>query len=190
MMYQQARAAFDRITEVDPACAMAEWGVATTRFQPVWPTRPGRDDLETGWTEIQRAKELAPATERERNLVAATQAFFREPQTADWWTRIRRWADAMETAYRASPDDHDTAALYALSRLALSPVTENRDPLHDEAEAVLRDIYEQVPTHPGAVHYTIHATDADGRAQTPGWAALGLASPDRWRAGRRRFLQG
>jgi hypothetical protein len=70
----------------------------------------------------------------------------------------------METAYEASPSDLDTAALYALSRLALSPVTENRGPLHDEAETVLRDIHKQVPTHPGAIHYTIHATDVDGRA--------------------------
>jgi hypothetical protein len=55
-------------------------------------------------------------------------------------------------------------ALYALSRLALLPVTENRGRLHDEAERVLRDIHEQVHTHPGAIHYTIHATDVDGRA--------------------------
>ena len=32
-----------------------------------------------GWAEIQTAKELDPATERERNLVAATEAFFRDP---------------------------------------------------------------------------------------------------------------
>jgi hypothetical protein len=164
MMYQQARSAFEAIAEDDPDCAMAYWGVATTRFQPLWPTRPSADELEQGWTEIQQAQDLDPATERERNLVAATAAFFRDPETADWWTRIRRWADAMETAYEASPSDPDTAALYALSRLALSPVTENRGPLHDEAETVLRDIYKQVPTHPGAIHYTIHATDVDGRA--------------------------
>jgi len=164
MMYAQARSAFEEIAKDDPDCAMAYWGVATTRFQPLWPTRPSADELEQGWTEIQQAQDLEPATERQRNLVAATAAFFRDPKTADWWTRIRRWADAMETAYEASPSDPDTAALYALSRLALSPVTENRGRLHDEAERVLRDIYEQVPTHPGAIHYSIHATDVDGRA--------------------------
>jgi hypothetical protein len=164
MMYEQARAAFESIVETDPACAMARWGVATTLFQPLWPTRPSSDDLMRGWAEIQDAKAMNPATERERLLVAATEAFFREPETADWWTRIERWAEAMETAYGAEPEDTDTAALYALSRLALAPVAEDRDPLYDEAETVLRGVYDQMPTHPGAVHYTIHANDAVGRA--------------------------
>ena len=164
MMYEQARSGFAQIAETDPECAMAHWGIATTLFQPLWPTRPSADELQQGWTEIQKAKDLEPGSERERHLAAATEAFFRDPETADWWTRIERWADGMETAYQASPNDLDTAALYALSRLALSPVTKDRGPLHDEAEAVLRQIYQQVPTHPGAVHYSIHATDADGRA--------------------------
>ena len=62
------------------------------------------------------------------------------------------------------PEDPDTAAFYALSRLALAPVADDRGPLYDEAETVLRGVYDQVPTHPGAVHYTIHANDAAGRA--------------------------
>jgi tetratricopeptide (TPR) repeat protein len=164
MMYEQARSAFEGIVETDPECAMAHWGIATTLFQPLWPTRPSADDLMRGWDEIQNAKAMEPATERERHLVAATEAFFREPETADWWTRIERWADAMEAAYGAGPEDPDTAALYALSRLALASVAENRAQLQDEAETVLRGVYEQTPDHPGAVHYTIHANDASGRA--------------------------
>ena len=164
MMYEQARSAFEGIVETDPGCAMAHWGVATTLFQPLWPTRPSADDLMRGWAEIQDAKAMDLASERERLLVAATEAFFREPETADWWTRIERWAQAMETAYGAGPEDPDTAALYALSRLALASVAKERAPLQDEAETVLRGVYEQTPDHPGAVHYTIHANDASGRA--------------------------
>jgi tetratricopeptide (TPR) repeat protein len=164
MMYEQARATFERIVESDPECGMAHWGIATTLFQPLWPTRPSADDLSRGWSEIQKAQAKLPETERERHLVAATEAFFREPETADWWTRIRRWAEAMEAAYRAAPDDLDVAALYALSRLSLAPVTENRAALHDEAGGVLRAVYAKEPTHPGAVHYTIHANDMTGRA--------------------------
>jgi tetratricopeptide (TPR) repeat protein len=165
MMYVEAQAAFEQTVEQDPNCAMAYWGIATTLFQPLWGTRPSADDLNRGWSLIQQAKALEPATDRERRLVAATEAFFRDPETAEFRTRMERWAQAMETAYQAHPEDHDTAALYALSRLALAQLAaEKRGPLHDEAEAVLREIYEEAPTHPGAVHYTIHATDADGRA--------------------------
>ncbi len=70
----------------------------------------------------------------------------------------------MKSAYLANRDDPDTAALYALSRITLAGRAEDREPLHDEAEAVLRGIYEKIPTHPGAIHYTIHSTDVDGRA--------------------------
>jgi tetratricopeptide (TPR) repeat protein len=71
----------------------------------------------------------------------------------------------MEDAYRAYPDDPDIAALYALSRLTIAQHADEREPLFDEAEDVLRGIFEQIPTHPGAIHYSIHATDVDGRAE-------------------------
>lgn len=164
MMYVEARAAFEKIIENDPDCPMAYWGVATTLFQPLWGTRPSEADLKRGWRMITKAEDLEPQTERERRLVSATKAFFRDPETADFRTRINRWTEAMETAFQAHPDDQDTAALYALSRLALAQIVEDRAPLLDEAETVLRKVYRQNPSHPGAIHYTIHATDADGRA--------------------------
>ena len=164
MMYEEARGAFEAVADEDPDCAMAHWGVATTLFQPLWPTRPGPEELQRGRREIQRAKELGPGTAREQALVAATEAFFREPEAADWWTRIRRWAAAMEKAYGAHPDDTETAALYALSQLAVGIVSENRMAHHDRAADVLLAIHEREPSHPGAIHYTIHANDVDARA--------------------------
>ena len=40
MTYPQARESFEHVATVDPECAMAHWGIATTLFQPLWPTRP------------------------------------------------------------------------------------------------------------------------------------------------------
>ena len=71
----------------------------------------------------------------------------------------------MAKAHEAAPNDPDIAALYSLSRLTLAQRADDRDPLHDEAEKVLRSVWEREPTHPGAIHYTIHATDVDGRAE-------------------------
>ncbi len=45
MMYQRAHGTFEEIIEKDPDCGMAYWGVATTMFQPLWPTRPGEEEL-------------------------------------------------------------------------------------------------------------------------------------------------
>ncbi|WP_404364008.1 hypothetical protein [Marinobacter sp.] len=165
MMYKQARVKFKDITEADPGCAMAYWGIATTLFQPLWPERPDSETLQKGWEIIQKAHDKAPAEGRARQLIDATAAFFRGPGTAGYWERIRGWAEGMSRAYAANPDDHDVAALYALSRLALAMQADGRDPLHDEAETILRTIWEKEPTHPGAIHYSIHATDVDGRAE-------------------------
>jgi len=171
MMYEQARAEFLAITEADPECAMAHWGVATTLFQPLWGTRPSPEELEMGMDHIQQARALLPQiqdprTAREQMLVEATAAFYEQPPGASVHQRLRAWADGMADAYRVAPDDHDTAALYALSRLTLGQhEDDHRDALHDEAEVVLRDIWQQEPEHPGAIHYAIHATDVDNRAE-------------------------
>jgi tetratricopeptide (TPR) repeat protein len=164
MMYVQARGAFEEIIAADPDCAMAYWGVATTLFQPLWGTRPSGEDLQRGWRKIEQAKARTDSG-REMQLIEATAAFFREPDAADFPTRMHRWIEAMEAPYEAYPDDPDIAALYALSRLTLAQRVDDRKPLFDEAEAILRKVYEQAPAHPGAIHYSIHATDADGRAE-------------------------
>jgi tetratricopeptide (TPR) repeat protein len=164
MQYEESRAAFERIADADPNCAMAHWGIAMTHFQPLWPERPRPDALQRGWTEVGKAEELVPGTDREADLVAAAGAFFREPDSADWWTRIRRWSEAMEQAYEARPDDIETAALYALSQLAAGQVAADRMAYQGRAAEILLGIYEREPTHPGAIHYTIHANDVDSRA--------------------------
>lgn len=167
MMYQQARGAFEDILETDPDCAMAHWGVATTLFQPLWPERPNADALARGRATIQDAREAGPGSEREAALIEATAAFFRAGESATYRERVAAWGEGMSEAHEAHPDDLDVAALYGLSRLALAAAADPRarSALHDEAEAVLREVWTVQNTHPGAIHYTIHATDADGRAK-------------------------
>ena len=40
MMYSQSDAAFRASSEADPDCAMAQWGIAMTKFHPLWPGGP------------------------------------------------------------------------------------------------------------------------------------------------------
>jgi tetratricopeptide (TPR) repeat protein len=163
MTYPQAREAFTQVAAIDPKCAMAQWGIAVTLFQPLWPTRPGPAALQQGWDAVQKAKALQPSMERERLLVAAAEAFFLEPEGKDYWLRIRRWEQAMEKAHAALPDDTEVAAFYALAHLATSPSNKiSRDHADRSAEILLR-IYERNPDHPGAMHYLVHANDVPGR---------------------------
>jgi tetratricopeptide (TPR) repeat protein len=163
MTYPQAREAFLEVAAIDPGCAMAEWGVAMTLFQPLWPTRPGPQDLKRGWEAVEQAKALGSPTERERLFVAAAEAFFRDPASVDYWLRIRRWEQAMEQAYTAFPNDPEVAAFYALAHLATAPTDRISREHADRAATILLRVYEQNPDHPGAMHYLVHANDVPGR---------------------------
>jgi len=163
MTYPRAKAAFARVAELDPKCALAHWGIAMTLFQPLWPTRPGPDQLREGWEAVQKAKALAPASEREQLYIAAAEAFFRDPEGTDYWERIRRWEQATEVLYQRFSDDPDAAALYALAHLATAPAGGSSHEHQDHAAAILLAIRAQHPDHPGSVHYLIHGNDVRGR---------------------------
>jgi len=163
MTYPQARQAFQRTARIDPGCAMAHWGVAMTLFQPLWPTRPGPEDLQRGWEALLKARALEPPTERERLFLAAAEAFFREPGSSDYWLRIRRWEQAMEKVHAAFPQDREAAAFYALAHLAIAPSDQVSLAHSERAAGLLLAVYEGNPEHPGAMHYLIHANDAPGR---------------------------
>ncbi len=163
MTYPQAREAFQRVATTDPKCAMAQWGIAMTLFQPLWPTRPQLDARKLGWESVQKAMALQPPTQREQFFVAATEAFFLEPESADYWLRIRRWEQSMEKAYAALPDDPEVAAFYALAHLAVAPSNAISRSHSDKAAAILLRVYERNPDHPGTMHYLVHANDVPGR---------------------------
>jgi tetratricopeptide (TPR) repeat protein len=163
MTYPQAREGFERVAEVDPQCAMAWWGVAMTLFQPLWPTRPNAQALLQGWQAVEKARALDPPTERERMFAAAAEAFFRDPAASDYWLRIRRWAEAQDQVRRAFPKDDEAAVFDALGILATAPANLIEREHADRAAAILLEVYERNPHHPGAMHYLVHANDVPGR---------------------------
>lgn len=161
MTYPQARAGFRHVTQIEPGCAMAHWGIAMTLFQPLWPTRPTPQDLQQGWDEVQKAKQ-GPLTPREQLFVAAAEAFFAEPTSRDYWSRIRSWEAGMERVYSSLPDDSEAATFYALAHLAAStPATARAHA--DRAAEILGNVLARAADHPGAMHYMIHANDVPGR---------------------------
>ncbi len=163
MTYPQARAEFEQAIVLDPACAMAHWGIAMTLFQPLWPTRPGPAELARGWEATQRALQLWPPTRREQLLIEGAAAFFRDPESMDYWARIRRWEEAMARAHRALPRDDEVVAFFALSHLAASPADRVTRANADRAAALLSEVYARNPDHPGVMHYLVHANDVPGR---------------------------
>lgn len=160
MTYPQALEAFEHIAAADPRCAMAQWGIAMSLFQPLWPTRPGVEERRRGWEAVQKAHALELPTQRERLFMAAAEAFFLEPLESDYWLRIRRWEQVSEKLYAAFPDDPEASAFYALAHLATAPSNVVSRAHADRAAEILLRVYEQNPHHPGAMHYLIHANEA------------------------------
>jgi tetratricopeptide (TPR) repeat protein len=163
MTYPQAREAFERAAHADPNCAMAHWGIAMTLFQPLWPTRPRLPALQRGWEAVTKAKSLRTSSPRDRALIAAAEAFFRDPNSTDYWLRIRRWEKAMAQAYASRPNDFEIAAFYALAHLAVAPADKISREHSDRSAAILLRLYKQNPDHPGVMHYLVHANDVPGR---------------------------
>jgi tetratricopeptide (TPR) repeat protein len=165
MTYPQARTAFQQVALTDPQCAMAQWGIAMTLFQPLWPTRPDSAARVRGWNAMAQAQALVPPTRRESLFVAATTAFFLDPASPDYWQRISRWKEASGRVHEAFPQDAEATAFYALALLAAAPSsTDSREASREAAELLLA-VYRQNPDHPGAMHYLVHANDAPGREQ-------------------------
>lgn len=167
MTYPRAQEGFEKVAEMDPGCAMAHWGIAMTLFQPLWPTRPSPEDLRRGWDAVETANAMGVATEREQLFLATTAGFFQDPESTDYWARIRRWESAMENVYTLLPDDIEAAAFFSLAHLATA--NDVKGTAHQERVAgILDGVLEQNPAHPGGMHYTIHANDVGGRqAESP-----------------------
>jgi tetratricopeptide (TPR) repeat protein len=163
MTYPQARAAFAAISRQEPQCAMAHWGVAMTLFQPLWPTRPTRADLELGATTLRAGLALGTASARERAWLEALAAFFRDPASPDYWVRIDAWESAMASLHAAYPDESEAAAFYALALLASARPGQAQQEHSQRAIALLAPLLRAHPGHPGAMHYMVHADDIPGR---------------------------
>ncbi len=163
MTYPVAYTAFEGVTRSDPDCAIAYWGMALTLFQPLWPTRPGARELERGWLLVQEAMTRGTRDPREQGFIKAAHAFFNPSGDPGYWDRIGRWADIHAELYAAFPEDREVRAFYALSHLATASRNESPETHHVRAAEILAGILREEPTHPGAVHYTIHANDFDGR---------------------------
>ncbi len=165
MTYPQARLAFQQVAATDPKCAMAQWGIAMTLFQPLWPTRPDSAARIRGWNAMTQAQALVPPTRRESLFVAATTAFFLDPASPDYWQRISRWKEASGLIHEAFPQDAEATAFYALALLAAAPSSTDSPESSREAAELLLAVYRENPDHPGAMHYLVHANDAPGREQ-------------------------
>jgi tetratricopeptide (TPR) repeat protein len=170
--HEEAVRAFRRASELDPKSAMAFWGVALA-LGPCINLEVDPPHEKAAYEAVQKALLLAlGATESERDYIQALAKRYSSDPQADLRKLDMEYANAMRELSKHYPDDLDAATLYAESLMDLHPwklwsldgrPTEGTQEILAKLESVLR----RDPSHLGANHYYIHATEASPH---PEWA--------------------
>jgi tetratricopeptide (TPR) repeat protein len=158
MMYANAQKTFQEAAEADPSCAMAPWGVAMTLIHPLWSDLPSREDLTRGVELVHQARALG-GTERERGYVETIGAYFDDAESTTEKERLVRFESAWKKLHDAYPEDPEAKAFYALAHTALADPDDKTYVIQREAGALVEEVLAEIPEHPGAHHYIIHAFD-------------------------------
>ena len=162
--YEDAEKAFSDAAAADPACAMAQWGIAMSLYHPVWAAAnpvaaPTPAELKKGAEAVEKARALTPKSEREKDYVAAVAAFYADADTLDHRARAVAFEKAMGALAAKYPKDQEAATFHAVSLLGTAFPGDKTYATEKKAAAILNAILPQAPKHPGVAHDLLHSFD-------------------------------
>jgi hypothetical protein len=157
--YEMAEETFRAVVRADSTCAMGYWGVAMSLYHPIWGEPATPPVLEEGLAAVESAKALSPKAPRERDYVAAIEAYYKDYDKLDHPTRARAYEKSMEQLHQRYPEDREAGLFYALALLSTAPPTDKTYANQKKAAAILDAVSAVEPDHPGVAHYFIHAYD-------------------------------
>lgn len=179
--HDEAIRSFAEATRLDPASAMAYWGIALANGPHINNPAMSDDQSRGAWVAIERARELAGgASETERALIEALRKRYTDPPPSDRKAYDVAYADAMRELWKTYPKDPDIGALFAEAMMDLRPwdlwlPDGAPQPGTDEILGALENVLALDPNHPLANHLYIHAVEASPHPEK------GIASADRLR---------
>jgi tetratricopeptide (TPR) repeat protein len=157
--YENAEKAFSEVTVTDPRCGMGYWGIAMSKYHPLW-VPPTAAELQQGSNAIEKAKSVGARTQRERDYIAAIEVFYKDPDNLDHRTRTLAYSEAMRQLYRHHPADREAAVFYALTLIATGTMAHDKSYTNEKKAAqILNRVRAREPRHPGVTHYLIHSYD-------------------------------
>jgi hypothetical protein len=157
--YSASEKAFRDVIAADPSCAMAHWGVAMSYWHQLW-SPPDAVELSKGQAEIQQALQLTVRSARERQLIGAAAAYYRDSDRSPHLSRAKAYTKEMYAAAQSNPTDTEAQVFYALSLIATAAPEDQSHADQKHAAKILERIYHDHPDHPGVAHYLIHAYDS------------------------------
>lgn len=162
--HDEAAGSFKEAARLDPAMAMAYWGIALS-LGPNINLPEDTDRGKAAYDAIRKAQSLETgASEQERQYIEAlAKRYAADGKMND--TAQQAYADAMRDVAHRNPDDPDAGALFAESMMDLHPwklwnADGKAEPGTDEIVATLEGVIAKRPDHIGANHYYIHAVEA------------------------------
>ncbi|WP_229208213.1 lipopolysaccharide assembly protein LapB [Duganella sp. Root198D2] len=164
--HAEAARAFRAAQQADPQCAMCHWGEALVLGPNI--NAPMLPEMAApAFAAAERAAAAAnSASPLEQALVRAVNQRYAAQAPADRAPLDQAYAAAMGEAARSFPNDDTVQALFAEALMDLSPwdywEAGGASPKGRTRELVdaLERVLERNPSHPGAIHYYIHAMEA------------------------------
>lgn len=180
MTYESAQRVFEAASAADPDCALAYWGQAMSLIHPLWSDPPSQAGFERGHALVKEAKTRGERTERERAYIAALEAYYAQGWNRDERANLASFEEGWEKVYRRFPKDLEAACFYALAHMATADPADKTYAKQRRAGAIAEEVRGQVPDHPGAHHYIIHAYDYPVLAEKalPAARSYGKIAPD------------
>jgi tetratricopeptide (TPR) repeat protein len=156
--YEDSRHAFETIPDQDPACAMAQWGIAMSHYHGLW----HNGDTGAGRRAWKRAREIAQAnpttTARENAYIDALGEIYREDGKDDY-AHAQAFEQKMGILAASYSDDGEAAIFHALALDITAPKTDKAFSHQRQCGEILEPIFQKQPHHPGVAHYLIHCYD-------------------------------
>jgi hypothetical protein len=167
--YEQARQVFTDISQQDPQCAMAQWGIAMSHYHGLW----DNGDMAAGRVAMNEAKRMAVAktktTSRETAYIDALAQIYRQDDQ-DRSAHAQGFERKMGAVQAAYPQDDEAAIFHALTLDITAPKTDKTFANQRKCGEILEPLFAKQPHHPGIAHYIIHCYD------NPVLAEKGLAA--------------
>ncbi len=168
--YVDASEAFLAAQKADKNETMAYWGEAMCYYKALWgrvDATAGREVMaKLGATKEARLAKTAEGLERE--FWQAIEILYGEGELKD---RNEKYTSHMANLYEKYPKDLEVAAFYSLG---LMWANYGDQEYLDKSAEVAAGIIKENPTHPGGLHYMIHAND------NPKYARMAKEAADKY----------
>lgn len=164
--FSRAIEGFNAVLGQDATCGIAYWGIALSDWSnPFAPGMKDKSQLQAGRESTERGKKVGAKTERERAYLAAVGELYSNYESTPQRGRLIAYRSAMQEVAAKYPEDDEAQIFYALALTASEDPSDKTYAGRLKAGAILEELFEKEPSHPGLAHYIIHTFDVPALAE-------------------------